>query len=69
MSENRGEFLEKLQRAKAAVRQGVPSQSILSSDRNARIVVGNWIVNSPKDGTLHINNSEGHQVSFILDKW
>lgn len=48
------------------MRQGVPSQSILSSDRNARIVVGNWIVNSPKDGTLHINNSEGHQVSFKL---
>lgn len=60
--ENRGEFLEKLQRARAAVRQGTPSQPILSTPGTLRIVVGNWVLNSQKEQHLHINNSEGHQV-------
>lgn len=59
--ENRGEFLEKLQRARAAVRQGTPCP-ILSSPGPLRIVVGNWVLNSQKENHLHINNSEGHQV-------
>ena len=60
-AENRGEFLEKLQRARAAVRQGTPCP-ILSSPGPLRIVVGNWVLNSQKENHLHINNSEGHQV-------
>lgn len=59
--ENRGEFLEKLQRARTAVRQGT-SSPILSSPGPLRIVVGNWVLNSQKENHLHINNSEGHQV-------
>jgi E3 ubiquitin-protein ligase HECTD1 len=61
-SENRGEFLEKLQRARAAVRQANPSP-ILSQPGPLRIVVGNWVLNSQKENHLHINNSEGHQVN------
>jgi hypothetical protein len=56
--------LEKLQRARAAVRQGIASQPILSTPGTLRIVVGNWVLNSQKEQHLHINNSEGHQVSF-----
>jgi hypothetical protein len=63
ITENRGEFLEKLQRARAAVRQGTPCP-ILSSPGPLRIVVGNWVLNSQKENHLHINNSEGHQVEF-----
>lgn len=64
--ENRGEFLEKLQRARAAVRQGTVSQPILSAPGATRIVVGNWVLQSQKEQHLHINNSEGHQVSWIF---
>lgn len=64
--ENRGEFLEKLQRARAAVRQGTASQPILSSPGTLRIVVGNWVLNSQKEQHLHINNSEGHQVRLYF---
>lgn len=62
ITENRGEFLEKLQRARAAVRQATPCP-ILSTPGSHRIVVGNWVLNSQKENHLHINNSEGHQVS------
>ncbi|XP_055588609.1 E3 ubiquitin-protein ligase Ufd4 isoform X2 [Uranotaenia lowii] len=67
-SENRGEFLEKLQRARGAVRLGTPSQPILSAPSLARIVVGNWVLQSQKEHQLHINNSEGHQVTILQDE-
>ncbi|XP_053677617.1 E3 ubiquitin-protein ligase Ufd4 [Anopheles nili] len=67
-TENRGEFLEKLQRARAAVRQGTVSQPILSSPSLARIAVGNWVLQSQKEHQLHINNSEGHQVTILQDE-
>lgn len=60
--ENRGEFLEKLQRARAAVRQGTPSQPIMTNPGPHKIVVGNWVLQSQKEQQLHIHNSEGHQV-------
>uniref|UniRef100_A0A336LX55 E3 ubiquitin-protein ligase n=1 Tax=Culicoides sonorensis TaxID=179676 RepID=A0A336LX55_CULSO len=66
-SENRGEFLEKLQRARAAVRQGQPSQPILTSPGPHKIVVGNWVLQSQKEQQLHIHNSEGHQVTILQD--
>ncbi|XP_050076320.1 E3 ubiquitin-protein ligase Ufd4 isoform X1 [Anopheles maculipalpis] len=67
-TENRGEFLEKLQRARAAVRQGTVSQPILSAPSLARIAVGNWVLQSQKEHQLHINNSEGHQVTILQDE-
>uniref|UniRef100_A0A1L8DSR6 E3 ubiquitin-protein ligase n=2 Tax=Nyssomyia neivai TaxID=330878 RepID=A0A1L8DSR6_9DIPT len=66
-SENRGEFLEKLQRARAAVRQGSISQPILSTSTAARLMVGNWVLQNQKDNQLHIHNSEGHQVTILQD--
>ncbi|PNF13828.1 hypothetical protein B7P43_G12448, partial [Cryptotermes secundus] len=65
-SENRGEFLEKLQRARAQVKPNTPSQPILSRPGPARLVVGNWALASRKDGELHIHNSDGQQQATIL---
>jgi hypothetical protein len=62
VAENRGEFLEKLQRARAQVKPNTPSQPILSRPGPARLVVGNWALASRKDGELHIHNSDGQQV-------
>ncbi|XP_017786198.1 PREDICTED: E3 ubiquitin-protein ligase HECTD1 isoform X3 [Nicrophorus vespilloides] len=65
-SENRGEFLEKLQRARAAVKNTTNSQPILSKPGLARLVVGNWSLISRKDSELHIHNSDGQQQATIL---
>ncbi|XP_064113960.1 E3 ubiquitin-protein ligase HECTD1-like isoform X12 [Macrobrachium nipponense] len=65
-AENRSEFLEKLQRAKSAVRPGSPSQPVLSSPGPARLVIGNWSLQCKKEGELHIHNSDGQQQATIL---
>lgn len=62
VTENRGEFLEKLQRARAQVKPNTPSQPILSRPGPTRLVVGNWALASRKEGELHIHNSDGQQV-------
>ncbi|XP_075224551.1 ubiquitin fusion-degradation 4-like isoform X4 [Lycorma delicatula] len=64
--ENRGEFLEKLQRARAQVKPNSPSQPVLSRPGPTRLVVGNWALSSRKDGELHIHNSDGQQQATIL---
>ncbi|XP_037777239.1 E3 ubiquitin-protein ligase HECTD1-like isoform X17 [Penaeus monodon] len=65
-TENRSEFLEKLQRAKSAVRPGSPSQPVLSTPGPARLVIGNWSLQCKKEGELHIHNSDGQQQATIL---
>jgi E3 ubiquitin-protein ligase HECTD1 len=65
-SENRGEFLEKLQRARAAVRSNVSSIPILSKPGSARLVVGNWALTSRKEAEIHIHNSDGQHQTTIL---
>lgn len=65
--ENRGEFLEKLQRARTAVRAGQASQSILSTVGLARLVVGNWMLSSQKESQLQINNTDSQQVTILQD--
>jgi hypothetical protein len=60
--ENRGEFLEKLQRARNQIKTGVDSQPILSVPSSTRIMVGNWALTCKKEGELHIHNSDGQQV-------
>ncbi|XP_045131794.1 E3 ubiquitin-protein ligase HECTD1-like isoform X13 [Portunus trituberculatus] len=65
-TENRSEFLEKLQRAKSAVRPGSPSQPVLSAPGPARLVIGNWSLQCKKEGELHIHNSDGQQQATIL---
>ncbi|XP_063240551.1 E3 ubiquitin-protein ligase HECTD1 isoform X2 [Bacillus rossius redtenbacheri] len=64
--ENRGEFLEKLQRARAQVRPNSPSRPVLSRPGAARLVVGNWALSSRREGELHIHNSDGQQQATIL---
>lgn len=66
-TENRGEFLEKLQRARTGVRTGSVSQTILSNVNTLRLVVGNWLLSCQKDGQLHINNTESQQVTILQD--
>lgn len=65
-SENRGEFLEKLQRARNQVKPGAISQPILSTASQSRIVVGNWTLTCRKDGELTVQNSDGAQQTTIL---
>ncbi|XP_046664774.1 E3 ubiquitin-protein ligase HECTD1 isoform X3 [Homalodisca vitripennis] len=64
--ENRGEFLDKLQRARAQVKPNSPSQPILSRAGATRIVVGNWALSCHKEGELQIHNSDGQQQATIL---
>lgn len=59
--------MEKLQRARAAVRQGTVSQPILSVSSQLKLVVGNWVLQNQKDNQLHVHNSEGHQVTILQD--
>lgn len=65
-SENRGEFLEKLQRARSQVRSNFASQSILSFSSSTCLIVGNWSLMCRKEGELVIHNSDGDQQSTIL---
>ncbi|XP_052768700.1 E3 ubiquitin-protein ligase HECTD1-like isoform X1 [Mya arenaria] len=65
-SENRGEFLEKLQRARSQIRLGTPSQPILSTVNPGRILVGNWAISCRKEGELHVQNSDGQHQATIL---
>lgn len=61
-SENRGEFLEKLQRARGQIKQGAVSHPVLTHVSSQRLVVGNWTLACKKEGELHIHNSDGQQV-------
>ncbi|KAH8410654.1 hypothetical protein KR009_011091 [Drosophila setifemur] len=66
-SENRGEFLEKLMRARSCVIPGMVSQPILPIPSALRLVVGNWVLQSHKTNQLQIHNTEGHQVTVLQD--
>ncbi|CAG2108187.1 unnamed protein product, partial [Medioppia subpectinata] len=65
-NENRGEFLEKLQRARAQVKPGMVSQSFLSTAGPSRLTVGNWTLQCRRDGEITVSNSDGAQQSTIL---
>ncbi|KAG7213737.1 hypothetical protein KM043_002970 [Ampulex compressa] len=64
--ENRGEFLEKLQRARSQVKPNSVSQPVLSRPGTTRLVVGNWALSSRKESELCIHNSDGQQQTTIL---
>ncbi|XP_012283753.1 E3 ubiquitin-protein ligase HECTD1 isoform X2 [Orussus abietinus] len=66
MEENRGEFLEKLQRARSQVKPNSVSQPVLSRPGPTRLVVGNWALFSRKESELYIHNSDGQQQATIL---
>ncbi|GFR88010.1 E3 ubiquitin-protein ligase HECTD1 [Elysia marginata] len=61
-SENRGEFLDKLQRARSHIKMGTVSQPILTKAGPTRLTVGNWTLSSKKDGELQIQNTEGQNA-------
>ncbi|GFV25349.1 e3 ubiquitin-protein ligase HECTD1 [Trichonephila clavipes] len=65
-TENRGEFLEKLQRARSQVKVGSISHPILSAPGPARLVVGNWSLFCKRDGEINIHNSDGQQQATVL---
>jgi E3 ubiquitin-protein ligase HECTD1 len=68
-SENRGEFLEKLQRARVAVKgsqQALPVFTKASSNPSDVISVGNWNLSSTVEGELTIINSDGQQQATLL---
>jgi len=65
-AENRGEFLEKLQRVRGQVKTGTTSQPILSKSGQTRLTIGNWTLMCKKDGELQIQNSDGQQVMMFI---
>ncbi|KYQ58401.1 E3 ubiquitin-protein ligase HECTD1 [Trachymyrmex zeteki] len=66
VAENRGEFLEKLQRARSQLKVNFVSQPVLSRPGTTRLVVGNWALSSRKESELCIHNSDGQQQATIL---
>ncbi|XP_069118347.1 E3 ubiquitin-protein ligase HECTD1-like isoform X3 [Argopecten irradians] len=66
-SENRGEFLEKLQRAKSQIKSGTPSQPILSRTSSPRMVIGNWSLQCKKEGEIQIHNADGQQATILRE--
>ncbi|XP_012942946.1 E3 ubiquitin-protein ligase HECTD1 isoform X2 [Aplysia californica] len=65
--ENRGEFLDKLQRARSQIKTGSPSLPVLSKASPARLVVGNWTLSCKKDGELQIQNTDGQQATILRE--
>ncbi|RVE51966.1 hypothetical protein evm_003432 [Chilo suppressalis] len=64
-TENRGEFIDKLQRARASVKNAVP-QPILSKPGPAKLILGNWALSCKKEKELQIHNTDGQQQTTIL---
>ena len=66
-SENRGEFLEKLQRARSSVKPNLGSQELFKNGpTDGTIMVGNWVLSCSKPGELTIINNDGQQQSTTL---
>lgn len=65
--ESRGEFLEKLQRARGQVKLGVASRPILSSPGPTKMVIGNWSVSCVKEKEVIIHNSDGQQATILRE--
>ena len=65
--ESRGEFLEKLQRARGQVKLGVTSQPILSSPGPTKMVIGNWSLSCVKEKEVVIHNADGQQATILRE--
>jgi len=65
--ESRGEFLEKLQRARGQVKLGTPSQPLLSSPGSTRLSVGNWSLTCTKDKEVSVHNADGQQATILRE--
>ncbi|KAL5009008.1 hypothetical protein ScPMuIL_014589 [Solemya velum] len=66
-SENRGEFLEKLQRAQSQIKVGTVSQPVLSQATSTRLIIGNWALACKKEGEVQIHNSDGQQATILKE--
>jgi E3 ubiquitin-protein ligase HECTD1 len=65
--ESRAEFIEKIQKAKAAIPTGAPIKSILSIPRqNSKLESGNWQITSTEANTMSITNREGTQQKLCI---
>ena len=64
-TENRVEFLEKLQRVCSQIRASTTVQPILSHPGQCRLVVGNWSLLCQKEGEVAVRNSDGTRVSVL----
>ncbi|XP_068632880.1 E3 ubiquitin-protein ligase Ufd4 isoform X2 [Battus philenor] len=64
-TENRGEFIDKLQRARASVKNSNPLP-ILSKPGPTKLILGNWTLSSKKEKELLIHNTDGQQQTTIL---
>lgn len=66
-SENRVEFLDKLQKARSSVQSTVVSQPILSSVSTESLVVGNWTLSCRQENQLVIVNTDGQQATILKE--
>lgn len=58
--------MDKLQRARNGVKTGLLTTPVLSVASPFKLFVGNWSLEVPKPGELHIKNIEGPQQNVIL---
>uniref|UniRef100_A0A158Q903 E3 ubiquitin-protein ligase n=1 Tax=Elaeophora elaphi TaxID=1147741 RepID=A0A158Q903_9BILA len=66
-AETRGEFLDKLTKARNAVPSGSLLHSIFSvPDASKTIEIGSWILASPKVNELTVTNRDGNQQRLII---
>uniref|UniRef100_A0A915PQB4 E3 ubiquitin-protein ligase n=1 Tax=Setaria digitata TaxID=48799 RepID=A0A915PQB4_9BILA len=66
-AETRGEFLDKLTKARNAVPPGSLLYSVFSApDVNKTIEIGSWILASPKANELTVTNRDGNQQRLII---
>ena len=67
LTESRGEFLEKLQRARGQVKHGTPSRPLLSSAGSTKLSVGNWSLACTKEKEVSIHNTDGQQATVLRE--
>ena len=68
-TENRVEFLEKLQRVCGQISSSCPVQPVLSTPGPSLLSVGNWSLSCQKEGEVSIRNSDGTRVRLASLAW
>uniref|UniRef100_A0A914ZV22 E3 ubiquitin-protein ligase n=10 Tax=Parascaris univalens TaxID=6257 RepID=A0A914ZV22_PARUN len=66
-AETRGEFVDKLTKARSAVPPGSPLNPIFTLPNSTKSIdVGNWVLASPKVGELTVTNRDGNQQRMLI---
>uniref|UniRef100_A0A0M3I707 E3 ubiquitin-protein ligase n=1 Tax=Ascaris lumbricoides TaxID=6252 RepID=A0A0M3I707_ASCLU len=66
-AETRGEFVDKLTKARSAVPPGSPLNPIFTLPNSSKSIdVGNWVLASPKVGELTVTNRDGNQQRMLI---